>query len=71
MIKRLNQEAREALFSADVIISKGQGINHMFQKDQIIDRLRKVGFDAGEYWVVAGAAMVLHGVKESTGDRDH
>lgn len=43
----------------------------MFQKDQIIDRLRKVGFDAGEYWVVAGAAMVLHGVKESTGDIDH
>lgn len=42
----------------------------MFQKDQIIDRLRKVGFDAGEYWVVAGAAMVLHGVKESTGDID-
>ncbi len=36
----------------------------MFQKDQIIDRLRKVGFDAGEYWVVAGAAMVLAGQAE-------
>ena len=42
----------------------------MFQKDQIIDRLRKADFDAGEYWVVAGAAMVLHGVKESTRDID-
>ncbi len=42
----------------------------MFQKYQIIDRLRKAGFDVGEYWVVAGAAMVLHGVKESTRDID-
>ncbi len=42
----------------------------MFTKQRIIVRLRETGFDAGEYWVVAGAAMVLHGVKESTGDID-
>jgi len=42
----------------------------MLGKSQIIAALNGAGFDANHYWVVAGAAMVLHGVKEYTRDID-
>lgn len=42
----------------------------MLDKSQIIAALHRAGFDANHYWVVAGAAMVLHGVKEYTRDID-
>lgn len=42
----------------------------MFDKDKIIDVLKDTCFEADHYWVVAGAAMVLHGVKAYTRDID-
>lgn len=36
----------------------------------IIQRLKEIKFDAGEYWVITGAAMVLYGIKEVTSDID-
>lgn len=42
----------------------------MFDKDKIIAVLKDTYFDTDCYWVVAGAAMVLHGVKAYTRDID-
>lgn len=39
-------------------------------KQDILDRHASLGLDAGEYWVVAGAAMVLYGLRERTHDID-
>ena len=39
-------------------------------KDDILAKLRAFPCDPGGYWVVAGAAMVLHGIKEETADVD-
>lgn len=42
----------------------------MFDKDKIIAVLKDTCFEVDHYWVVAGAAMVLHGVKAYTRDID-
>jgi len=42
----------------------------MLDRNQVIAALNRAGLDANHYWVVAGAAMVLHGVKEYTRDID-
>ena len=42
----------------------------MFDKDKIINTLKETCLDVDCYWVVAGAAMVLHGVKAYTRDID-
>lgn len=42
----------------------------MYDREKIYSTLRQTGLDANNYWVVAGAAMVLHGVKECTRDID-
>ena len=39
-------------------------------KAEIIEKLRAFPYDPGEYWVLAGGAMVLHGIREETGDID-
>ncbi|MBO4915262.1 MAG: hypothetical protein J5449_08660 [Oscillospiraceae bacterium] len=40
------------------------------KKSDIAARLREFPYDPGEYWVVAGGAMVLHGLREDTADID-
>ena len=42
----------------------------MFDKDSLLQRLRKLPFSEEEYWVVAGSAMVLHGFRAQTADID-
>ena len=42
----------------------------MLRKDEIIGFLNEAAFDRSEYWVTSGAAMVLHGIKETTRDID-
>lgn len=42
----------------------------MLSKNGVISLLEEANFPAESYWVVAGAAMVLHGVKELTRDVD-
>lgn len=42
----------------------------MFDKDSLLQRLRELPFSEEEYWVVAGGAMVLHGVRAQTADID-
>lgn len=39
-------------------------------KKEIISKLKKYNFDENNYVVISGAAMVLLGIKESTGDID-
>ena len=39
-------------------------------KHEIVQRLHTLGFPKEEYWVVAGSAMVLHGIREETRDID-
>jgi len=39
-------------------------------KNQIIKVVRKIELPAGSFWLVMGAALVLHGVKHETGDID-
>lgn len=39
-------------------------------KNDIINRLENVNFDETGYWVLAGSAMVLHGVRPETHDID-
>ncbi len=39
-------------------------------KSDIICRLEKINFDKAEYWVLAGSAMVLHGIRLETHDID-
>lgn len=42
----------------------------MLDRAQILRRLGVTGLDRDHYWVLAGAAMVLHGVKPETPDID-
>ena len=42
----------------------------MFDKHSLLQRLRELPFSEKEYWVVAGAAMVLHGFRLQTHDID-
>lgn len=42
----------------------------MMNRQDIINALRVFPYDCSAYWVVAGGAMVLHGVREETGDID-
>ena len=39
-------------------------------KRVILERLDRFPYDRSEYWVVAGSAMVLHGIKAQTPDID-
>lgn len=39
-------------------------------RDELICRLASLPFDKREYWVVAGGAMVLHGLRGETQDVD-
>lgn len=43
---------------------------NMFDKYSLLQRLRKLPFSEKDYWVVAGGAMVLHGVRPQTHDID-
>lgn len=42
----------------------------MFTKNSLRERLKGLPFPEAEYWVVAGAAMVLHGFRPETRDID-
>lgn len=42
----------------------------MFDRQALLERLKKLPFSEGEYWVVAGGAMVLHGFRAQTRDID-
>ncbi|MBQ1632820.1 MAG: hypothetical protein II049_08370 [Clostridia bacterium] len=42
----------------------------MMNRQEVINALRAFPYDCSAYWVVAGGAMVLHGVREETGDID-
>jgi hypothetical protein len=42
----------------------------MLNKNNIIYILNELKLSANEYWITSGAALVLHGVKESTRDID-
>ncbi len=37
-------------------------------KQALLKHLSQFPYDRNEYWVVAGAAMVLYGIKEQTAD---
>lgn len=39
-------------------------------KRKLLQRLTRLGLPASEYWLVAGAAMVLYGLREETADLD-
>ena len=39
-------------------------------KSEIIARLKQLDYSCSEYWVVAGSAMVLHGLREVASDID-
>ncbi|MBR6522206.1 MAG: hypothetical protein IKT47_06025 [Oscillospiraceae bacterium] len=39
-------------------------------KAEIIERLKRLDYACSEYWVVAGSAMVMHGLRETTNDID-
>ena len=40
------------------------------RKTEIVEKLRALPFDSSEYWVIAGGAMVLYGLREETSDID-
>lgn len=42
----------------------------MFDKQSLIQRVKELSFPDGEYWVVAGGAMVMHGFRPQTHDID-
>jgi hypothetical protein len=42
----------------------------MLYKEDIIRILEKMDLPINEYWITSGAALVIHGVKESTNDID-
>lgn len=42
----------------------------MFEKHSLVERLKELSFLETEYWVVAGAAMVLYGFRPETHDID-
>ena len=39
-------------------------------RQEILDRLKAFPYDRNEYWIVAGSAMVIYGIREETGDID-
>ena len=39
-------------------------------RTEIIERLRDFPYGRKDYWVVAGGAMVIHGIREETSDID-
>ena len=39
-------------------------------RQELIRRIRALDFPTEDYWVVAGGAMVLHGIREETHDID-
>ena len=39
-------------------------------RKQMLERLNELGFDKADYWLVAGSAMVLYGLRAETGDID-
>lgn len=39
-------------------------------KEEIIEKLEKFPYDTREYWINAGSAMVMHGLRENTEDTD-
>ncbi len=39
-------------------------------KHEIIERLKALNLDSNEYWVVAGSAMVMYGLRKETHDID-
>lgn len=39
-------------------------------KTEILKRLNKLNLDKNEYWVLAGSAMVIYGLRDNTGDID-
>lgn len=39
-------------------------------REELIRRVRALPFDASNYWLVAGGAMVLHGLRAETRDVD-
>lgn len=43
---------------------------NMFDKQSLSQRLKELSFPEKEYWVVAGGAMVLHGLRPQTHDID-
>lgn len=42
----------------------------MLYKEDIIRILKEIDLPLSEYWITSGAGLVLHGVKEYTGDID-
>lgn len=47
-------------------LNKGEIMN----KITIIEKIRGLNFNVNEFWVIAGAALVLHGLREETADID-
>ena len=39
-------------------------------RQDILDRMRDFPYDRSEYWIVAGGALVLYGIREETADID-
>ncbi len=39
-------------------------------KQELLEKLRALDLPPDEYWIVAGGAMVLHGIREETHDID-
>ena len=39
-------------------------------KDEVIKRLQELNYPLNEYWLVAGGAMVLYGLRDNTSDID-
>ena len=39
-------------------------------KEEIIEKLREFPYDTHEYWINAGSAMVMYGLRENTADID-
>lgn len=39
-------------------------------KEEVVKRLQELNYPISEYWLVAGAAMVLYGLRENTSDID-
>ncbi len=40
------------------------------KKEDIIYKLRQMNYDSSDYWVLAGSGLVMHGIRENTGDID-
>ena len=39
-------------------------------KEEVVKRLQELNYPISEYWLVAGGAMVLYGLRENTSDID-